>query len=101
MTLVRELRVRSEHVEDAMTKVMAHGQGHPRTILIDDPVQYFDDMNTAAFIDVLIGLSQSGKQLIVTICSRRFYELFIAKCSALQPKVKIRGIDLTPGTPDA
>jgi DNA repair exonuclease SbcCD ATPase subunit len=49
------------------------------TIFIDDPIQQMDDMNAAAFVDVVVGLSQIGKQIIITTYDQDFFRLVAYK----------------------
>ena len=49
------------------------------TILLDDPVAHFDDLNAYAFLDLILGLLASaempGAQFIISTCDERFYRL--------------------------
>ena len=47
-------------------------------VLLDDPVAHFDDLNTYAFLDLLVGLldSRSGpRQFILSTCDDRLFQL--------------------------
>jgi len=62
-----------------LTRVMYQNISELDTVLIDDPIQQMDDMNSAAFVDVILGLSQIGKQIIITTCNQDFYRLVAHK----------------------
>jgi DNA repair exonuclease SbcCD ATPase subunit len=66
------------------------------TIFIDDPIQQMDDMNAAAFVDVIVGLSQVGKQIIITTCDQDFYRLvsFKMRSVASAGKVSFKTLNL-------
>lgn len=52
------------------------------TVLLDDPVTHFDDLNTYAFLDMIVGLltSESGpRQFIVSTCDQRMLHLARSK----------------------
>lgn len=53
-----------------------------RTLFIDDPIQQMDEMNVAAFLDLLRGLT-GDHQFIVFTCSRDFYLLALDKLACL------------------
>ncbi len=53
-----------------------------RTLIIDDPIQQMDEMNVAAFLDLLRGLT-GDHQFIVFTCSRDFYLLALDKLTCL------------------
>ena len=47
-------------------------------VLLDDPVAHFDDLNTYAFLDLLVGLLDSGsgpRQFILSTCDDRLFQL--------------------------
>lgn len=55
-------------------------------IFMDDPVTHFDDLNTYAFLDLIVGLleSDSGKrQFIVSTCDEKLLQLAMQKFSHL------------------
>ena len=64
------------------------------TILIDDPVGHFDDMNILGFADLIRSiLEKSGKQIIITTHDETVYQIFRRK---LPPeKYRSRFIDMT------
>jgi ABC-type Mn2+/Zn2+ transport system ATPase subunit len=66
------------------------------TVFIDDPIQQMDDMNAAAFVDVILGLSQIGKQIIITTCNHDFYHLVAHKMQSVSSagKVSFKAVDL-------
>jgi len=69
------------------------------TIFIDDPIQQMDDMNAAAFVDVIVGLSQIGKQIIITTCDQDFYRLVAYKMRSVAStgKVSFKALNLDSG----
>ena len=55
-------------------------------ILLDDPVTHFDDLNTYAFLDLLVGLMHAPgvpRQFIVSTCDERLFQLARQKFSHL------------------
>lgn len=47
-------------------------------VLLDDPVTHFDDLNTYAFLDLLVGLLDAGsgpRQFILSTCDDRVFQL--------------------------
>jgi len=62
-----------------LTRVIYQNISALETIFIDDPIQQMDDLNAAAFVDVMLGLSQIGKQIIITTCNHDFYRLVTHK----------------------
>ena len=52
-------------------------------ILIDDPVQNMDDLNSYAFLDLILGLADGKRQFIISTCSVEFYRLMLLKFSCL------------------
>ncbi len=47
-------------------------------ILLDDPVTHFDDLNTYAFLDLVVGLLEAGsgpRQFILSTCDDRVFQL--------------------------
>lgn len=64
-----------------LTRVIYQNMSVLQTVLIDDPIQQMDDMNATSFIDIILGLSQSGKQLVITTCNAEFFELICQKMS--------------------
>ncbi len=79
-----------------LTRVIYQNISIFQTILIDDPIQQMDEMNTMSFIDIILGLSQTGKQIIITTCDYDFFELFSQKMSGLSSAgdKKFRAINL-------
>jgi len=58
-------------------------------VLLDDPVAHFDDLNTYAFLDLLVGLldAQSGpRQFIISTCDDRLFQLARQKFQYLGPR---------------
>ena len=48
------------------------------TVLLDDPVMHFDDLNTYAFLDMVAGLLNAGsgpRQFIISTCDRKVLQL--------------------------
>ncbi len=47
-------------------------------IFMDDPVTHFDDLNTYAFLDLIVGFVESDpgqRQFVVSTCDERFFQL--------------------------
>jgi exonuclease SbcC len=47
-------------------------------VFLDDPVTHFDDLNTYAFLDLIVGLLESGsgqRQFVMSTCDERFLQL--------------------------
>jgi ABC-type ATPase involved in cell division len=67
-----------------------------QTVFIDDPIQQMDDMNAMSFIDIIMGLSQAGKQIVITTCHSDFFTLINQKMSqlAVQTGKTFKPIDL-------
>ncbi len=83
-----------------LTRVMYQNISRLETVLIDDPIQQMDDMNAAAFVDVLIGLSQIGKQTVITTCNRDFYELVCHKLRVVARAQKLKLVTINLEDPD-
>lgn len=79
-----------------LTRVMYQNISQLETVFIDDPIQQMDDMNAAAFVDVILGLSQIGKQIIITTCNQDFYRLVAYKMRGVSStgSVVFKTIDL-------
>jgi len=79
-----------------LTRVMYQNISELDTVFIDDPIQQMDDMNAAAFVDVILGLSQIGKQIIITTCNHDFYHLVAHKMQSVSSagKVSFKAVDL-------
>ncbi|MGA2624462.1 MAG: SMC family ATPase [Bacteroidota bacterium] len=72
-----------------LTRVIYQNLSMLQTVLIDDPIQQMDNMNATSFIDIIIGLSQASKQIIITTCNPEFFALFCQKMSNLGPQTNI------------
>ena len=51
-------------------------------IFLDDPVTHFDDLNTYAFLDLIVGLLESGSskhQFIISTCDEKLLQLALQK----------------------
>jgi exonuclease SbcC len=45
-------------------------------VFLDDPVTHFDNLNTYAFLDLIVGLLESGKrQFIISTCDEKLFQL--------------------------
>lgn len=53
------------------------------TIILDDPVQHLDDLNTHSLLDLLQGLAALDRQVIVTTSNISLYKLMLLKYSHL------------------
>ncbi|MBL8796100.1 MAG: hypothetical protein JNM56_19520 [Planctomycetia bacterium] len=69
------------------------------TIILDDPVQHLDDLNTQSLLDLLQGLASLDRQVIVTTSNIGLYKLMLIKYAHLnagRPKsfkaFRLRGI---------
>ena len=61
------------------------------SVLLDDPVTHFDDLNTYAFLDLLVGLleSESGqRQFVISTCDEKLLELARQKFRHLGQRAK-------------
>jgi DNA repair exonuclease SbcCD ATPase subunit len=76
-----------------LTRVMYQNISALETVFIDDPIQQMDDMNAAAFVDVILGLSSIGKQIIITTCNHDFYRLVAHKMRSVS-SVSFKAVDL-------
>jgi exonuclease SbcC len=79
-----------------LTRVMYQNISAFHTIFVDDPIQQMDDMNTAAFIDVVLGLSRLGRQIVLTTCNYSFYRLVKHKFNdaCAESSISLKTIDL-------
>lgn len=60
------------------------------TVLLDDPVTHFDDLNVYSLIDLIKGIisdSDKKNQFIISTCEDRFYRLMKQKLGKLEEKV--------------
>lgn len=70
-----------------LASAIEQGWSRFRAIIIDDPVQNMDDLNSYAFLDLMLGLANLGHQFIISTCNRDFYKLMLMKFSCLnKPK---------------
>lgn len=47
-------------------------------VFLDDPVTHFDDLNTYALLDLIVGLLKSdlgGRQFVISTCDEKFFQL--------------------------
>ncbi|HVB57994.1 MAG TPA: AAA family ATPase [Candidatus Acidoferrales bacterium] len=61
------------------------------TVFLDDPVTHFDDLNTYAFLDLIVGLlkSDSGqRQFVMSTCDEKFLQLARQKFRHLGARAK-------------
>ena len=66
------------------------------TVLLDDPVTHFDDLNTYALLDMIVGLLSVGDdapQFILSTCDRRVFQLARKKLRHLGESVKFYGFE--------
>lgn len=66
-----------------LASALEQGWSRFRGIFIDDPVQNMDDLNSYAFLDLILGLANKGHQFIISTCNRDFYKLMLMKFSCL------------------
>ncbi|MCD6471793.1 AAA family ATPase [Candidatus Aerophobetes bacterium] len=71
-----------------LASAIEQGWSRFRAILIDDPVQNMDDLNSYAFLDLILGLAGLGHQFIISTCNRDFYKLMLMKFSCLNKTKK-------------
>lgn len=61
------------------------------SVLLDDPITHFDDLNTYAFLDLLAGLLRSDlvpHQFVISTCDSKFLELARQKFGYMGDRVK-------------
>ena len=75
-----------------LASALEQGWSRFRGIFIDDPVQNMDDLNSYAFLDLILGLANNGHQFIISTCNRDFYKLMLMKFSCLNKSDKKRFI---------
>ncbi|MDB4896721.1 MAG: RecF/RecN/SMC N-terminal protein [Firmicutes bacterium] len=74
-----------------------------RLICIDDPIQQMDEFNTVAFLDVLHGVIQRGRQVVLTTANKEFYQLMLRRYAYLNQHrtrfraLRLRSVNLTEG----
>ena len=70
--------------EKIINKVWLNGHGTSvYTILIDDPIGHFDDINVLSFIDVLRTIiNKTNWQIIISTHEENFYEIMKVKLSS-------------------
>ena len=59
------------------------------TVLLDDPVTHFDNLNTYAFLDLIAGLvdlESTGHQFILSTCDEKFFQLARQRFGHLQER---------------
>jgi len=63
-----------------------------QTMLLDDPVQHLDDLDSIAFLDCLKTVIQSddGRQVIMSTCDRNLYAHMIRKFSLVEAPSRLR-----------
>ena len=60
-------------------------------VFLDDPVTHFDDLNTYAFLDLIVGLLESDfgkRQFIISTCDEKFLQLAQHKFRHLGERAK-------------
>ena len=60
-------------------------------VFLDDPVTHFDDLNTYALLDLLVGLLESGveqRQFIISTCDEKLLQLARQKFRHLGDRAK-------------
>lgn len=60
-------------------------------VFLDDPVTHFDDLNTYALLDLIVGLLKSdfgSRQFIISTCDEKFFQLARQKFNYLQDSVR-------------
>lgn len=81
---------------------LAQQWSHLTSLLLDDPVQHLDDLDSVAFIDTVRWcVSSGGKQVVMSTCDRDLYILMLRKLGLLEYEgVKVTGITLRDGGTD-
>lgn len=69
-----------------LASAIEQGWSRFKTILIDDPVQNMDDLNSYAFLDLMLGLANNGHQFIISTCNEDLYKLMLMKFRCLNKK---------------
>jgi exonuclease SbcC len=67
-------------------------------VMLDDPVTHFDDLNSYAFLDLLVGLLESGlqrRQFIISTCEERLFQLTRQKFQHLGNRAKFYSFSST------
>jgi len=60
-------------------------------VLLDDPVTHFDDLNTYAFLDLIVGLIESDfekRQFIIATCDEKLFQLARQKFRPLKERTR-------------
>lgn len=63
-------------------------------VFLDDPVTHFDDLNTYAFLDLILGLLESDtmkRQFVISTCDDRLLQLALHKFRHLGDRTKFYG----------
>jgi len=75
-----------------LASALEQGWSKFKGIFFDDPVQNMDDLNSFAFLDLILGLTKNEKQFVITTCNLEFYKLMLLKFSSLNQNKKKRFI---------
>jgi len=60
-------------------------------VFLDDPVTHFDDLNTYAFLDLIVGLLESDfgkRQFIISTCDEKLLQLARQKFRHLDDRAR-------------
>ena len=80
---------------------MAQQWSHLSTLMLDDPVQHLDDLDSAAFIDTVRGCvsgAGGGRQIVISTCDHDLYMLMLRKLGLLEYEgLRVTGITLRDG----
>jgi exonuclease SbcC len=77
-----------------LTACLSQNWSALRPVFLDDPVTHFDDLNTYAFLDLIVGLLESGsehRQFVLSTCDERFLQLARQKFRHLRDRAKFYG----------
>lgn len=66
-----------------LASAIEQGWSRFKTILIDDPLQNMDDLNSYAFLDLILGLASNGHQFMISTCNQDLYKLMLMKFRCL------------------
>ena len=83
---------------------MAQRWSHLATLMLDDPIQHLDDLDSVAFIDTVRGCvsgTGGGRQVVMSTCDHDLYILMLRKLGLLEYEgLRVTGITLRDGGSD-
>ena len=78
-----------------LTAGMSQSWSSLSAMVLDDPITHFDDLNTYAFFDMIVGLLDARwgpEQFIMSTCDQKVFHLARSKFRFLGPSAKFYGI---------